>query len=143
MPRERANSRLPAGIAGVRLPLRVERFACFSQRQPRDVAKIYATPNTASGETAVRLRGKNFCSATSETKIAGRVEAGYPAVAPDPIGFGKSSKPQAYRRTFQKFAANARGFVSSPGTDPLILTGAAASAFSGATGVNCVILWRR
>src|SRR5208337_2487109 len=50
-----------------------------------------AGPST--GRTVVLLHGRNFPSSYWEPTIKALTEAGYRVVAPDQIGFGKSSKP--------------------------------------------------
>jgi pimeloyl-ACP methyl ester carboxylesterase len=47
----------------------------------------------SSGRTVVLLHGRNFPSSYWEPTIKALTEAGYRVVAPDQIGFGKSSKP--------------------------------------------------
>ena len=46
-----------------------------------------------TGRTVVLLHGRNFPSSYWEPTIKALTEAGYRVVAPDQIGFGKSSKP--------------------------------------------------
>ena len=48
---------------------------------------------TANGRTALLLHGRNFPSSYWEPAIEALTAAGYRVVAPDQIGFGKSSKP--------------------------------------------------
>ncbi len=47
----------------------------------------------SNGRTIVLLHGRNFPSSYWEPTIKAQTEAGYRVVAPDQIGFGKSSKP--------------------------------------------------
>jgi len=110
-------------LQGFDYPYPVERFAFSSQGQSLDMAYMDVKPETANGETAVLLHGKNFCAATWETTIKALVDAGYRVVAPDQIGFCKSSKPQAYQYTFQQLAANTRALVKSLGIERPILIG--------------------
>ncbi len=56
-----------------------------------------ATPN---GTTVVLLHGKNFCAATWGDTARGLAAAGYRVIAPDQIGFCKSSKPTGYQYSF-------------------------------------------
>jgi pimeloyl-ACP methyl ester carboxylesterase len=63
----------------------------------------------------VLLHGKNFSgSYFGETAIALR-DAGYRAVIPDQIGFGKSAKPAQYHYTFQQLARNTLELLRSIG----------------------------
>jgi pimeloyl-ACP methyl ester carboxylesterase len=57
-------------------------------------------PSKPNGRTAVLLHGKNFCAATWESTIRTLTQAGYRVVAPDQIGFCKSSKPRQYQFSF-------------------------------------------
>ncbi|MET0624758.1 MAG: alpha/beta hydrolase [Pyrinomonadaceae bacterium] len=66
-----------------------------------------------NGRTVVLLHGKNFSGAYWATTIKALTEAGYRVVAPDQIGFGKSSKPASYQFTFQTLASNTRALLDS------------------------------
>ena len=60
----------------------------------------------------VLFHGKNFSSDYWATTIAGLSKAGYRVIAPDQIGFGKSSKPDvAYH--FDDLAANTQDLLKS------------------------------
>ena len=54
-----------------------------------DVAPVGAS----NGRTVVLLHGRNFPSSYWEPTIKALTEAGYRVIAPDQIGFGKSSNP--------------------------------------------------
>jgi alpha/beta hydrolase fold len=54
-----------------------------------DVAPV----GRSNGRTVVLLHGRNFPSSYWEPAIKALTEAGYRVIAPDQIGFGKSSKP--------------------------------------------------
>ncbi len=54
-----------------------------------DVAPV----GSSNGRTVVLLHGRNFPSSYWEPTIRALTEAGYRVIAPDQIGFGKSSKP--------------------------------------------------
>jgi len=96
-------------LQGFDYPYPVERFTFSSQGQTLDMAYMDVKPTNPNGETAVLLHGKNFCAATWEAAINALVDAGYRVIAPDQIGFCKSSKPKIYQYTFQQLAANTRG----------------------------------
>ena len=87
------------------------------------MAYMDVKPTNPYGETAVLLHGKNFCAATWEATISALIDAGYRVVAPDQIGFCKSSKPRIYQYTFQQLAANTRALVRSLGIERVILIG--------------------
>ncbi|QIG79107.1 alpha/beta fold hydrolase [Stakelama tenebrarum] len=58
----------------------------------------------ANGETVVLLHGKNFCAGTWESTVGALASAGYRVIAPDQIGFCKSSKPGGYQYSFRTLA---------------------------------------
>lgn len=66
-----------------------------------------------NGHTAVLLHGKNFCAATWEQTIAALSTAGYRVIAPDQVGFCKSSKPAAYQFSFAQLADNTQALLKS------------------------------
>jgi len=110
-------------LQGFDYPYPVAHFAFSSQGQTLDMAYIDVKPEAPNGETAVLLHGKNFCAATWEATIKALVEAGYRVIAPDQIGFCKSSKPQGYQYTFAQLAANTRALLKSLGIERSILIG--------------------
>ena len=66
-------------------------------------------PAKPNGQAVVLLHGKNFCAATWQATIAVLSAAGYRVIAPDQIGFCKSSKPAHYQFTFQQLAGQHAG----------------------------------
>lgn len=60
----------------------------------------------------VLFHGKNFSSDYWATTIAGLSNAGYRVIAPDQIGFGKSSKPDVSYH-FDDLAANTKALLTS------------------------------
>ena len=88
-------------------------FSFPSQRQTLHMAYIDVQPKNANGKVAVLLHGKNFCAATWRTSINALSAAGYRVIAPDQIGFCKSSKPERYQFTFQQLARNTHALLAS------------------------------
>ena len=81
-------------------------------------------PATApNGATAVLLHGKNFCAATWEATIRGARRPGYRVIAPDQIGFCKSTKPERYQYSFQALAENTHALLESLGHPKGLLIG--------------------
>jgi pimeloyl-ACP methyl ester carboxylesterase len=78
-----------------------------------------AKPN---GKTIVLLHGKNFGGYYWENTIRKLAAEGYRVVAPDQIGWGKSSKPDL-RYSFQKLAANTASLLDHLGLKQVILVG--------------------
>lgn len=88
-------------------------FSFSSQRQTLHMAYIDVHPKNFNGKVAVLLHGKNFCAATWRTSIEALSAAGYRVIAPDQIGFCKSSKPERYQFTFQQLARNTHALLAS------------------------------
>ncbi|HJR74135.1 MAG TPA: alpha/beta hydrolase [Luteimonas sp.] len=113
-----------AQLEGFDYPHPVQRFAFESQRQPLDMAYMDAAPTVqANGRVVVLLHGKNFCAATWESAIAALNGAGFRVVAPDQIGFCKSSKPERYQFTFGQLADNTHALLRKLGIERAIVVG--------------------
>ena len=76
-----------------------------------EVAPSGAT--TTDGKTVVLLHGKNFGGAYWEETARALSTAGYRVIIPDQIGFGKSSKPEAYQFSFHQLATNTHQLLQS------------------------------
>jgi len=101
----------------------VQRFELESQRQKLHMSYLDVRPQRPNGRTVVLLHGKNFCAGTWELTIRALTEAGYRAVAPDQIGFCKSSKPERYQYSFQQLAANTQALLQHLGIARFVLLG--------------------
>jgi pimeloyl-ACP methyl ester carboxylesterase len=101
----------------------VAEYAFTSQGQNLAMAYMDIEPTKpANGRTVVLLHGKNFCAATWEGAIAPLAAAGHRVIAPDQIGFCKSTKPVAYQMSFHQLAANTHALLASIGvTKPIIV----------------------
>jgi pimeloyl-ACP methyl ester carboxylesterase len=102
-------------LQGFEYPYSVATFDFTSQRQTLHMAYMDVKPTTPNGETAVLLHGKNFCAATWRDTIATLSAAGYRVIAPDQIGFCKSTKPEHYQYSFQQLARNTHALLESLG----------------------------
>jgi len=71
----------------------------------------------------VLLHGKNFCAATWEGSIQALTAAGYRVIAPDQIGWCKSTKPEHYEFSFEQLAANTHELLKSLGITRAIVMG--------------------
>ncbi|MET0548727.1 MAG: alpha/beta hydrolase [Xanthomonas sp.] len=119
-----APPRYGAQLEGFAYPYPVRRYRFDSQRQPLQMAYMDVGPTgTPNGRTVVLLHGKNFCAATWEATIAALVAHGYRVLAPDQIGFCKSSKPQAYQFTFAQLAANTHALLQQAGVTRAVFVG--------------------
>jgi len=105
-------------LEGFDYPYPVKIFPLGSQRQPLEMAYLDVPPaGTAFAGTVVLLHGKNFCAATWKDSIAALTAAGYRVIAPDQIGFCKSSKPERYQYSFGQLAANTHALLAHLGLD--------------------------
>lgn len=112
-----------AELEGFDYPWPVQHFNFESQRQPLQMAYLDIAPERPNGQTALLLHGKNFCAATWEKTIAALSEAGYRVIAPDQIGFCKSSKPEHYQFTLSQLAANTHALIERLGVKRLVVIG--------------------
>lgn len=100
-------------LEGFSYPEPVREFKFTSQGTQMHMAYMEVKPTRPNGRTAVLLHGKNFCGATWENTIKVLSNAGYRVIAPDQIGFCKSSKPEHYQYSFQQLARNTRALLES------------------------------
>src|SRR5271154_2360425 len=102
-------------LEGFEYPYPVAQFNFTSQRQSLHMAYMDVHPDRPNGMTIALLHGKNFCAATWRETIVALTAAGYRVVAPDQIGFCKSSKPERYQYSFQQLAHNTHELLASLG----------------------------
>ncbi len=112
-----------AELEGFDYPYPVHRYAFTSQRESLQMAYLDVKPEHPNGRTVVLLHGRNFCAATWEGSIEALRNAGYRVIAPDQIGFCKSSKPERYQYTFQQLAHNTHALLDSLGVKDATLIG--------------------
>src|SRR5580692_7454955 len=110
-------------LQGFDYPWPVRHFRFNSQGVTLDMAYMDVMPAMPNGQTAVLLHGKNFCAATWQSTIVPLREAGYRVIAPDQIGFCKSTKPLHYQFSFQQLAANTRALLTSIGITRALIIG--------------------
>ena len=82
--------------------------------QGQSVSMAYMDVQASGKERGVVLlfHGKNFSSDYWAPTIAGLTQAGYRVIAPDQIGFGKSSKPNVVYH-FDELAANTKALLNA------------------------------
>jgi pimeloyl-ACP methyl ester carboxylesterase len=110
-------------LQGFNYPAPVGRFEFTSQGVPLQMAYMDVKPAHPNGRTAVLLHGKNFCAATWGATIHRLSDAGYRVIAPDQIGFCKSSKPEHYQYSFQQLARNTHALLASLGVNQATMIG--------------------
>lgn len=110
-------------LQGFTYPAPVGQYTFTSQGVALHMAYMDVKPAHANGRTAVLLHGKNFCAATWEGTILRLSEAGYRVIAPDQIGFCKSSKPEHYQYSFQQLARNTHALLESLGVKDATIIG--------------------
>jgi pimeloyl-ACP methyl ester carboxylesterase len=111
-------------LEGFDYPFPVERYRFSSQGQDLQMAWLDVRPSASpNGRTVVLLHGKNFCAATWEGTIEALTAAGFRVIAPDQVGFCKSSKPAGYQFTFQQLAGNTHALLASLGIEHAVVMG--------------------
>jgi pimeloyl-ACP methyl ester carboxylesterase len=108
-------------LQGFEYPYPVTRFEFYSQREQMHMAYMDVRPQQGNGRALVLLHGKNYCAATWRTTIQTLVAVGYRVIAPDQIGFCKSTKPQHYQYSFQQLARNTHALLVSLGINEATL----------------------
>ena len=119
-------------LEGFSYPWPVLKFEFVSQGVSLHMAYMDVKPKTPNGRVVVLLHGKNFVAATWQGSIAVLSDAGYRVVAPDQIGFGKSTKPAHYQYTFQQLAGNTHALLASLGISRVIVIGHSTGGMLGA-----------
>lgn len=112
-----------AQLEGFDYPFKTEAFKVSSQGQELEMAFMDIAAENPNGRTVVLLHGKNFCGATWEGTINSLTKEGYRVIAPDQIGFCKSSKPQTYQFSFHQLAQNTKALLEQRGIDKATVVG--------------------
>ncbi|PPQ25891.1 alpha/beta fold hydrolase [Rhodopila globiformis] len=110
-------------LQGFDYPWPVSHYRFTSQGEALDMAYMDVAPAHPNGRTVVLLHGKNFCAATWQATITVLTRAGFRVVAPDQIGFCKSTKPAHYQYSFQQLAANTHALLDSLHIGKATITG--------------------
>lgn len=100
-------------LTNYQYPYEVHFLNFRSQDQDLKMAYMDVYPSRPNGKTVMLLHGKNFNGAYWKTTIEALTREGYRVIAPDQIGFGKSSKPAGYQFTFQQLAQNTKLLLDS------------------------------
>ncbi len=110
-------------LEGYDYPHPVSHYRFTSQGTDMDMAYMDVAATKPNGHTVVLLHGKNFCAATWEGSIRALTDTGYRVIAPDQIGWCKSTKPEHYQFTFEQLAANTHDLLKSLGIGKAIVMG--------------------
>lgn len=118
-----ANAAYGPELEGFDYPHPVKHFAFTSQGEAMRMAYMDVSPARPNGRTVVLLHGKNFCAATWQSAISALTGAGYRVIAPDQVGFCKSTKPAHHQYSFQQLAANTHALLASLGVQRATIVG--------------------
>lgn len=114
---------LDKDLTTVVYPFKVQFHQFKSQGQDLKMAYVDVLPTNPNGKTVVLLHGKNFNLAYWEQTIKELSKKGFRVIAPDQIGFGKSTKPENYQYSFQQLAFNTKSILDSLEINKIILLG--------------------
>ncbi|QDG50516.1 alpha/beta hydrolase [Persicimonas caeni] len=112
-----------ARLSSYEYPYEVEIFEVDAQRQTLEMAYMDVQPENPNGKTVLLLHGKNFSGAYWKTTIEALTDEGYRVVAPDQIGFGKSSKPRTFQFSFHALATYTKALLDELGVDRTAVVG--------------------
>jgi pimeloyl-ACP methyl ester carboxylesterase len=114
---------LDINLTNYQYPFDVHFMDFKSQGQDLKMAYMDVHPQNPNGKTVVLMHGKNFNGAYWKTTIEALTKDGYRVVAPDQIGFGKSTKPAGYQFTFQQLALNTKALLDELKLEKIYLLG--------------------
>ncbi len=106
-------------------PYPVKTFPLRAQQQSLTMAYMDIPPAESAKTlgTVLLLHGKNFSGAYWKDTIEALTRQGYRVIAPDQVGFGKSSKPAPFQYSFQGLAANTRALLDKLDVDKVVVAG--------------------
>ncbi|KAM0282121.1 hypothetical protein ACHAQH_003161 [Verticillium albo-atrum] len=111
-------------------PYPVNLFSFTSQSTSLEMAFLDVPPRRprhsyppVNPPVALLLHGKNFCSVTWKSTIRALTRKGYRVIAPDQIGFCKSSKPEDYQFSLPQLALNTRNLLDALDVKSVALIG--------------------
>lgn len=112
------------------LPLRIE-------RQPAIMAYMDVKPPKANGHTVLLLHGKNFNGYYWKNVMAVLLSKGFRVIAPDQVGWGKSSFSNIHY-SFHLLAANTKKLLDTLGVHKVIII---AHSMGGMLGTRFSLLY--
>jgi pimeloyl-ACP methyl ester carboxylesterase len=114
---------LDKDLSTVNYPFEVKFHPLKSQGQDLKMAYVDVLSPNPNGKTILLLHGKNFNIAYWEQTIKELSKEGFRVIAPDQIGFGKSTKPANYQYSFQQLAHNTKSILDSLKINKIIVLG--------------------
>jgi pimeloyl-ACP methyl ester carboxylesterase len=127
-----------AQLEGFVYPWPAVQYHFRSQGQALEMSYMDVKSARPNGHVAVLLHGKNFCAATWRTTITMLIQSGYRVIAPDQIGFCKSSKPAQYQFSFQQLAENTHALLQSLGVSQITMIG---HSTGGMLGIRYALMY--
>ena len=115
--------RFDAELTGTAYPFPVRFHEFRAQNQALRMAYMDVGAERPNGHTVLLLHGKNFPASYWEPTIRLLTARGYRVIAPDQIGFGKSSKPSAYQFSFHALAENTHALLDAAGVKQVSVIG--------------------
>ena len=94
-------------------------------------------PEKPNGRTVVLMHGKTSAPVPDGT-IRALSASGYRVIAPDQIGFCKSTKPEHYQYTFQQLADNTHALLKTLGVDRVTVIG---HSTGGMLATRYALMW--
>ena len=114
---------LDARLTDFDYPFPVQMLSLEDQQQDLKMAYMDVAPKQGNGKTVLLLHGKNFSGAYWQDTMTALLAEGYRVVAPDQIGFGKSSKPAHFQYSFQTLADQTRRLLDTLKVDRVTVVG--------------------
>ena len=114
---------LDARLSQYHYPFPVQMLAVEAQQQALEMAYMDVPAAQPNGRTVLLLHGKNFSGAYWAPTIRALTAAGYRVIAPDQIGFGKSSKPERFEYSFHQLAELTRRLLDHLGVRTTAVVG--------------------
>ncbi len=106
---------LDINLSNYDYPYQVSYIHLKEQQQTVRMAYMDVKPDNYNGKNIVLLHGKNFNASYWKTTIERLTKEGFRVIAPDQIGFGKSTKPLHFQYSFQQLGKNTKALLDNLG----------------------------
>lgn len=110
-------------MTSVEYPFPVSYYDFTAQNQKLRMAYMDVKPAVPNGKVIVLLHGKNFSASYWQRTITDLSQKGFRVIAPDQIGFGKSTKPEHLQYSFQALSSWTNDLLGSIGVQEYQLIG--------------------